>query len=242
MMKRLSVFLLIGLLAALSAGCAAGGPTGSVTAQSAGQRTVTVIGTGEVSLMPDIAYVSLGVESTAANVDEAKSEVDSRMASLLEALQASGIEEKDVQTVSYDIYVERSPREGIMEAAGGELYHVSNMVHVKVRDINRIGAVIDAAVEAGANQVYGISFSVEDESRWQAEARARAMEDARSRAEHLAQLADAELGDVISVSEVIGGSPVGVRMDYAESALGGANIQLGELTLSLQIQVVFALR
>jgi uncharacterized protein YggE len=164
------------------------------------------------------------------------------MAAISAALQEAGIAEKDIQTSHYGIHYEREPmpvmREGpAAETQGG--YVVSNMVRVTVRDVEQAGDVLDAVVQAGANQVYGVSFSVSDESVWQSQARAKAMEDAKSRAQELADLSEVELAEVLSVSEVISGMPVPMM---AERALGGGGFAPGELELGTQIQVVFAVR
>ena len=97
------------------------------------------------------------------------------------------------------------PEGPVGESQGG--YRVSNMLRVTVRDVERAGDVLDAAVEAGANQVYGVTFTVSDESRWQGQAREKAFADAKARAAELAGLAGVELGAVQSVSEVIGAWP-----------------------------------
>jgi uncharacterized protein YggE len=93
------------------------------------------------------------------------------------------------------------------------------MLRVTVRDVEMVGAVLDAAVDAGANQVHGVTFTVEDESTWQGQAREKAMADARARANELASLADVGLGEVVSVSEVIGGFATGIVSP--ERAMGG---------------------
>ena len=128
----------------------------------------------------------------------------------------------------------------VPENQGG--YLVSNMVRVTVRDVEKAGDVLDAVVQAGANQVFGVSFTVSDESAWQSKARARAMADARSRAQELAGLAEVELGAVLSVSEVIGSLPVPVPVMAVERDGGSVGIAPGELELGTQIQVTFAIQ
>jgi uncharacterized protein YggE len=240
MSKRIRLLPVIALLGALLAACT------SVRAAprpeyAASPRAITVIGQGEVSLKPDVATINVGAEARANTASEAKAEVDAQMAAIVTTLQETGITEEDIQTSHYSIYYEQEPvmREGpAPESQGG--YRVSSMVQVTVRDVEKAGDVLDAVVEAGANQVYGVTFTVADETIWQSEARAKAMADARSRAQELADLAEVELGEVLSVSEIIGSAPV--PMLESKLGMGGGGIAPGELELGTQLQVTFAIR
>jgi len=111
-----------------------------------------------------------------------------------------------------------------------------------VRDVNQLGDVLDKAVAAGANNIYGVNFSVEDTAKLETDARAKAVADAKSRAEELAQLNGLQLGEVLSVSEVIGGSAF--PMDSAAKGMGGGGtpVQPGELEMSLSIQITYAVK
>jgi uncharacterized protein YggE len=206
-------------------------------------RTITVVGTGKVSLVPDVAQVNVGAEARADTVSEAKAEVDGQMLAINAALKEMGIDEKDIQTSHYSIHYERDPRapmpEGpIVESQGG--YRVSNMLRVTVRNVEKAGDVVDAAVEAGANQVYGVTFTVADESAWQGQAREKAFSDAKARAAELAGLAGVELGAVQSVSEVIGAWPAAMAPTPETIMSGG--FAPGELELSTRVQVTFAIQ
>ena len=209
------------------------------------ERNVTVVGIGRVSLVPNIARISVGAEVRASTVTEAKDNVDRQMKAIAAALKELGIDEKNTQTSYYSIYYEQEPyqlpaREGGARAEPQGMYRVSSMLEVTVRDVEKAGEVLDGVVAAGANQVYGVSFTVSDDQKWQSQARKEAMADARSRAEELSSLAGVELGEVLSVSEVIGG---GVVMAFAERGMGGGGgITPGELETSTQVQVTFAIR
>ena len=122
------------------------------------------------------------------------------------------------------------------------IYHVTNQVDVTVRDVNQLGDVLDKAVAAGANNIYGVNFSVEDTAKLEADARAKAVADAKARAQELAQLNGVQLGEVLSVSEVIGGSAF--PMDYGAKGMGGGGtpVQPGELEMSLSIQITYAVK
>jgi uncharacterized protein YggE len=209
---------------------------------ASGQGTITVVGEGKVNVKPDIATINIGAEARASSVSEAKAAVDAQMAAITDALEAAEIADEDIQTSHYGIYFEREPapmpRDGMSAEVPGA-YVVSNIVRVTVRDVERAGEVLDAVVQAGANQVHGVTFTVADESAWQSRARADAMADAQSRAQELAGLAGVELGQVLTVSEVIGGAAMPVAFDRG---VGGGGIAPGELELGTQIQVTFAIQ
>ena len=242
MSKRIKLLPVVALLAASLAACT-GVEAAPRSESSAAPRAITVVGEGTVSLEPDLATINVGAEARANTVSEAKAEVDAQMAAIAAALKEAGVDEKDIQTSHYSIYYEQEPMPVMPEGSAPENrggYRVSNMVRVTVRDVEKAGDVLDAVVQAGANQVAGVNFTVSDESTWQSEARAKAMADARSRAQELADLAEVELGQVLSVSEVIGSSPV--PMVALERGLGGGGIAPGELELGIQIQVTFAIQ
>jgi hypothetical protein len=258
-----SVLLIVAVLA-FAAGCSAGaipaaqagstqltsplggGPGAVQIATGTAGRGITVVGVGKASGAPDVANISVGVETQADTVQQAVADNKAKMTQLLDALKALGIADKDIQTSNYGVYTERQPvpsSEG-KGATGPTTYHVNNQVNVTVRDVNKLGDVLDKAVAAGANNIYGISFSVDDTTRLQADARAKAVADARTRAESLAKLAGVTLGDVVSVSEVIGSSVPMYDAPRAAMGLGGGGtpVQPGELEVSTSVQVTFAIK
>jgi uncharacterized protein YggE len=260
------------LAVALAAGCSAvsrpavsagvqavpagGGPSGSQPVALIGQsnqpvaptnRGITVVGTGKASGTPDVANINVGVETGAASVQQAVNDNKAKMTKLLDALKSLGIADKDIQTSNYSVYTERQPVPSpeSKSSEGPVSYRVTNQVNVTVRDIAKLGDVLDKVVAAGANNIYGVNFSVADTSKLQADARAKAIEDAKSRAESLAKLTGVTLGDVMSVSEIIGGAgPIYGVMDSAKMGLGGggAPIQPGELEVNTSVQVTFAIK
>ena len=205
-------------------------------------QTITVVGSGTASVRPDIARITVGVEIVAPTVAEAVEQNETTMAAILAALRAAGIADKDIQTANYSISLERSgePRpESTTEEAPVSNYRFSNMVTVTVRDLDAVAEVVDAVVEAGANNIWGVSFTVEDMSAAQAAARGEAIEDARARAEELAELSGVTLGPVMSISEVVGGNqPVFATAERAMMDAGGS-ISPGELEVGYQVQVSY---
>jgi hypothetical protein len=113
------------------------------------------------------------------------------------------------------------------------------MVNVTIRDLDSVGNVLDAVIEAGANDIWGISFAVDDLAESQDEARAAAIEDALARAGALAELNGVELGPVMSVSEIIGATPISKTVVMESAAAGGGPISPGELEVGYQVQVTY---
>jgi uncharacterized protein YggE len=210
-------------------------------------RGITVVGTGKASGTPDVANINVGVETQADSVQQAVADNKTRMTTLLDTLKVLGIAERDIQTTNYGVYTQREPQpaSNIKDGLGPMTYHVNNQVSVTIRDVSKLGDVLDKVVAAGANNIYGVNFSVDDTTKLQADARAKAFADAQARAESLARLAGVALGDVVSVSEVIGSGQVydGARMSAAAGlGGGGAPIQPGELEVNISIQVTFAIK
>lgn len=257
--------------------CPAGGMHAGM-AMHAGMHNVTVVGQGEATGKPDIAHTSLGVEVTAATVDEAMTQANKQMSAIMDALKKAGIAENDMQTANFSIQIERPytpeppPPMPLAEVApapapagkGGKgalsapaaapaapppppaiKYRVSNTIDVKIRDISKTSKVIQAAVDAGANNVWNVSFGIDSPKALEAQAREKAVADAKARASALAALEDAELGEVIRVSEVIGRSPIGPMpmFSMAEAKFGGGPpLAMGEVSLSMSIEVVYSLK
>lgn len=130
--------------------------------------------------------------------------------------------------------------------APGVKYRVSNTVEVVIRDVSKASKVLQAAVDAGANNVWSVSFGIDDTKSLEATAREKAVADAKARAEALAKLEGGELGDVIRVSEVIGrGGPISPMPMFASAEAkwgGGPPLAPGEVTLNMSIEVVYGLK
>ena len=208
-------------------------------------QTITVVGQGSVSASPDIARVSIGVETSAETVSESVQDNTSQMEAILSALEELGIAPKDIQTTNYSIYVDRypepMPRIGdTEESVVKPQYRVSNMVTVTIRDLESVSDVLDGVIDAGANNIWGVNFELEDAQAMRDEARIKAVVDALTRADALAELNEVELGPVMSVSEVIGNNAIPVPMGI-ERAMGGGGgpISPGEVEDSYQVQVTY---
>ncbi len=234
--------LLVSVLV-LATGCST--PTGAGSAATPPNRSITVVGVGKAYGTPDVANVTIGVETSDESVQQAVDDNAAKMTDIIAALKDLGIADKDIQTSNYSVWAEREPQRfpEVEGAEGPVTYRVTNQVSVKVRDLGLLGDVLDGVVAAGANNIYGIGFSVDDPSDLQAEARANAVEDARARAESLAELNNVQVGDVLSISEVItGGGPVYERAAAAVPYGGGAPIEPGELEVQMSVQITYAIQ
>jgi uncharacterized protein YggE len=212
------------------------------------RRSILVTGTGEATAPPDIATINVGVQNVAPAATDAAAQNEAAVAKLMQALGQEGIEKKDIQTLEYAIWPEQhyDPQGVAQPRITG--YRVNNTVHVTVRDIERVGDVLGAVTNAGANSVNGISFGIDDTASLETRARESAMRDARTKAEALARLAGAELGEVLQISLSSGGGyPILMpmaRMEMAmqDSALKAPSISTGESTVSVMVQVTYAIQ
>lgn len=221
----------LGLLAAVTL------VTPSAWADDDDQRRITVTGKGEIRAVPDIAVMSIGVETEAKTPGEALSENAARMTAVMARLKKAGILEKDLQTSQFGIWPVHADREQPPKVRG---YRASNQLSVTLREIGRIGDILDQAVADGANTVKGPSFTVaEPEPLYQA-ARDAAIKDAIAKAERYATAADVTLGEIIRIDEA-GGGPVFTRQMRAETMAASTPIAAGENTFSASVTLVFAI-
>ncbi len=223
----------------LLAGLPAAFLPGMASAEDAGRRII-VTGSAEVEAVPDIATVNAGVESQAPEAAAALAANAAGMNAVFDALKTAGIERADVQTsrLSLDSIWENRTDGGVPKAMG---YQASNMVTITVRDIARLGAVVDAVAAAGGNRIFGVDFSV-DEPRAQIDAaREKAVVDARAKAELYAAAAGVKLGAVMSISENGGSGPSPSPLFARAEAMADTPVAEGTVTLGATVEVVFAI-
>ncbi len=206
-------------------------------------RTISVSGTGLAYTTPDKAMISIGVQTRDKDAGKAVDNNTAAMNKIMAALKAQGIADKDLQTQNFSISPQ-SEYDSSGNPTGVVNYVVDNTLVATVRNLPKIGATLSAAVDAGANNIYGISFGVQDPSKLQATARDLAVADARARAEALAKAAGVTLGDVISISESVGysvPSPIYAR-DMAQASSAEVPVAAGEQTVSVDVSVTFAIK
>lgn len=223
------------------------GLLGAAPARAAGEPAlseVAVVGEGEVSAQPDVAYVVLGVETQAKSALEAQRENARLITAVIQRLSALGVAAQDVESSGFSLFPVRVyDKEGGGERTAG--YRVSNRVSVTLTDLAKVGPVIDGAVAAGANNVQQVSFSVREPWRLQQEALRRAAGAAEAKAAVLADALGARLGAVLEVvDETAGGPPVLFAKEVfgrGEADAGPTPILPGELEVRARVRVRFAL-
>ena len=239
----------IGAALALVAGLLAAA-TGSAAAQDNPANTLTVTGVGTASGAPDVAILELGVQTINSDVVTAFNEASSRLDAVRDALLGQGIAAEDLQTLGLSLYQETpyDPQTGMP----GErvIYRVSNMLRVTIRDVDKAGDIISAGVNAGANTINGLNFSLSDPAALQAQAREKAVADARARAEQLAALTGVTLGAPVVVVEGEAGTPTSFlypQFAYPQFAAfvgmggGGAPVETGQLSVTVQVRVTYSI-
>ena len=206
-----------------------------------GMRQVTVVGHSEVKGRPDTATIQIGVETEAPAAKDALAKNTDQAQAIQAKLKDLGVAEQDMQTSNFNIYPTYA-------TDGRQItgYHVSNSVIVKIRDLDKAGNLLDQVVQAGANSINSINFSVDDPNALLSQARTQAMQDAHARADQLAKAGGAAVGDVLTITENVGSQPPPPVMYAAPAADAGQSkavpVQPGEQSFSIDVQVTFALR
>jgi uncharacterized protein YggE len=231
------VGLAVALLVALAASaCVAVAPNDGAPRRAS---TITVAGSGTVSATPDQAEITIGVVTQASTAAQALAANSQAMERLLQSLGNLGIGPRDIQTTNISVSPQRrAPKEGQPPEITG--YEVSNQVRVKVRDLARLGQVLDRQVSQGANLVYGIHFGLQEPAPLLDEARKRAMADARRRADLYAAAAGLKVGRVLSVQEA-GVAPPGPGPAPRMAMSAAIPVAPGEQEIQASVTVTFTL-
>ncbi len=243
-MHNNKLLVIVIALAALVLGACAPAAVQGASAPGEQPRTLSVNGTGTVTLDPDIVRISLGVMTEASDATEVVNLNNTQTQQLIAALKDLGIADEDIATTDFSIY----PRDNYDlqgQPTGEKVYSVQNTVRITVRELDNLGAILGAAVDAGANNVYGIQFDVADREASYAEAVDAAMQNANERAQALAGAASVELGDVYNVStNVYGGSFDTVVSERALGLGGGSDvpIQPGQMQITVNVSVTYELK
>ena len=208
--------------------------------------SMQITGHGEIKAAPDTAFVTSGVTSQGNTAKEALDLNNADMQKLIETLKAAGIASEDIQTSGFSVspnyvYSDARDQNGYQLPPKIVGYTVSNGVTVQVRDLTKLGAVLDQAVTVGANQVSGITFAVDDPSELYNEARKLAFADARGKAELYADAAGVELGALQLISEQVNYAPPQPYTFKAEAAMSADRsfvpVEVGSLTFSIDVNV-----
>ena len=215
---------------------------------------IWVTGRASISVEPDLVLLNIGVEAMAETVAKARGQAAQAMDAIIQAVKGHGLEDKDVQTQSFNIW----PRYEYPEVTSGGSstrkqvlvgYTVNNTARIKIRNVDDVGAIIDDVADAGGEvtRINDINFSIEDPKPFMTQLREEAVKDAIAKAEHFATLAGVAVGDLVFIGEVGAGTPA-VR-DFSEDAMmmrtaaavDNTSVSGGELELSLNVQAAFSI-
>ncbi len=225
---------------------AAQGTTATPNAQP--PRHISVSGQGRVTVAPDIATVTVGVETMQPSLAEAQAEATTKMEAIIQTAKDAGIAADDIVTTNYAVNViQEYDNNGNPAAISG--YRVSNQVELTVRQIDDLGTILESVVAEGANAIYGIAFSVDDSTAAASQARRQAVEDARQKADELASAAGVEITGILSITESSSssGPPEPFQIDSASAgsardASASVPVQTGTNEIQITVQVVYEIR
>ena len=204
-------------------------------------HTISVTGAGAAYGAPDIATASIGVQTRDADAVKATGANTTKMTAIITALKAQGIQEKDIQTTNFSVSAQQDV-DANGQPKGTLTFNVDNTVSITIRDLTKVGAVLSASVDAGANTIYGVSYSVADQAALEAQARDKAMADAKARAAQLAKDAGTTLDGPMTISESINSGPVpyyAARAPMAEQASAPVPVQAGQISVQIQVSVTY---
>ncbi|MBI5947917.1 MAG: SIMPL domain-containing protein [Chloroflexi bacterium] len=242
----LKTVLLVSLVTVPLLGAVACKPQTDVVVPGAEQPTgINASGHGEVQATPDTGFFTVGVEVSATTVEDARENAAKAADAVISAVRKNGVEDKDIKTTQFSIYPRYDySKSGSQPQITG--YTVTNMLQVKVRNLDNFSKVIDSAVKAGGNdaRVQSIWFDIEDTTKLLEQAREAAMKDAKAKAEQLARLGGVGLGKPMLITETAGTNPPPLA---AEKAAGGiatdtaTPIQPGTGTVQVDVSVTWSI-
>ena len=238
--KSYSVLLIIALALTI-AGCSVYPSNSASEASSSTAATITVTGFGKARANPDRASVNVGVIVAEEDITRAVEESNEIIARITDAVMALGVDEADIQTTNFSIWADEQWNRETGLRMEERLYRVESTIQINVNDTKKIGGILEASIASGANNVYGLNFGIQDPRSLAAEARVRALDDTRQRAQHIAQELGVTLGKVQRVVDISGAS----MMPFFESGrsdMGGGGappISEGSMTVAVSMEVTY---
>jgi uncharacterized protein len=243
LMIATALIVYLALVPALAPNAALAGTVSPQTTTSSADTGIAVSGTGKVSVKPDVANSSIGIQVTGSSLSDATGQANTKMAAVINQIKSMGVADKDIQTTNYNVQpiTDQSKPGGTGKITG---YQINNQVNVTVRKTDDLGKILDAAVAAGANSIYGVSFSVDDPTPYQQQARAAAVKDAMDKAGQLAKAGGLTLGKIVWISEGTTSPQPFFRAAAAPLAVGAGSVpvETGEMDVTVSVDVRFALQ
>lgn len=213
------------------------------------EKTISVSATGEVYAKPDLAIINFSVVTEKKTVDEALSENATKMNAVVNAIKERGIEDKDLKTTSFNIYprYEWYGKSEIYPTGKRVLvgYEVVQTLEVKIREMKKIGEIIEVATEAGANEVSNLQLTIENQDELKKQARKQAIEKTKDKAKELASQLGVKLGKITSFNES-SETPYYYPLKFAEMAAPAAGetpqIETGQNKISVTVTITYEIR
>lgn len=245
MLKKVS-FLIVLVMAGLILAACNGTTTVAPSYGSGTAAGLSVNGHGQVVLPPDVAYVTIGVHTEATDVSNAVQDNANQVAAVMASLSEAGVAPEDMQTSNFSVYTTDNydPMTGLIN---GKKYSVDNTVNVTARDLAGLGGLLDRAISAGANSIWGVTFDLENKDTAMAQARDMAVQDAITEAQALATTAGVSLGDIVSISY----TSTGYNNYYPYYGMGGGgggdagaatSIVPGQITVGADVYITYAIK
>ncbi len=244
MRNKLFLILAIAVLGLTLVGCAAPVASAQTPGTTPPLRQLTATGTGKIYLNPDVAYIYIGVHAQADAVSDALSQNNDKSQAVAGSLKEQGVDAKDIQTSAFNVNpVQEYDKNGQPTKM---TYTVDNSVYVTVRDLSKLGQILDAVVRNGANNINGINFDVTDKAKAVSEARTLAIQQAKQMAQEMASAAGVSLGDLQTMNVYASNGPV----PMFEAKGGGAAASVaatvptssGQLVLSMDATLVYEIK
>src|SRR6201997_4393443 len=234
--RRSIVVAAAGLAVAMLSACDKHNPT---PASGANPRQVTVLGSGQVQGVPDTLTADVGIEFTAPDVTAAMNQTNDRQQAVINAVAGAGVDRKDISTTDVSLQPQ-------YDNAGGAItgYRAGNSIRVKIHPADSASHVLAVIVGAGgdATRIHSVSYSIADDSQLVKDARTRAFQDAKNRAEQYAQLSGLKLDKIISISEPSGGAATTPPAPPRSGMQAAVPLEPGQQTVSFSVTAVWQLR
>src|SRR6516162_7243852 len=202
-------------------------------------RQVTVVGSGHVQGVPDTLTADIGIEFSAPDVTGAMNQTNDRQQAVINALAGAGMDRKDISTTTVTL----QPQYSGAEPPSITGYRATNAIQVKIHPTDAASRMLALIVSTGgdATRITSVSYSIADDSQLVKDARARAFNDAKGRADQYAQLSGMRLGRVLSISEASGNAPVGGGPPAAPRSTAAVPLEPGQQTVSFSVTAVWEL-
>ena len=203
-------------------------------------HSITVTGMGQASGTPDIAYLQIGTDQANSDPAAAFNDANAVINSVRDAVEGLGVKASDIQTSTFNMWVQENT-DSSGNPTGERTYHAQHIVTITVRDVSKTGDVVSAAVDAGANNINGLSFGIADPAKLANQARDMAIADAQARAQQIATTLGISVGSVLTVNKSVSSDGQPLPMMAAALSAGSAAVSQGQLTISVQVTIAFAI-